>query len=211
MAFNDSRGLFESLLMDLPARWVNGWQGYQMHQTKPVQFARVAALGYSVPATLWTNDGEQLRAFAAQHPKAIFKPVQGGDETRRLTPAHLTDENLQALSLAPITVQAEIVGTNIRVFVAGERVFACEVRTPTLDYRQDHAAELLVHTLPGEMIEQSLQIARTLSLVWTGIDYRLTPDGQYVFLEANPSPMFLGFEAQTGLPLTAALGELLMK
>ena len=38
----------------------------------------------------------------------------------------------------------------------------------------------------------------------------LTADGQYVFLEANPSPMFLGFEAQTGLPLTAALADLLL-
>jgi hypothetical protein len=32
-----------------------------------------------------------------------------------------------------------------------------------------------------------------------------------VFLEANPSPMFLGFERRSGLPLTEALGELLLK
>jgi hypothetical protein len=30
-----------------------------------------------------------------------------------------------------------------------------------------------------------------------------------VFLEANPSPMFLGFEKATGLPLTEALVKLL--
>ena len=33
---------------------------------------------------------------------------------------------------------------------------------------------------------------------------------RHVFLEANPSPMFLGFEARTGLPLTAALTTLLV-
>jgi len=31
-----------------------------------------------------------------------------------------------------------------------------------------------------------------------------------VFLEANPSPMFLGFEERTGLPLTESLTELLV-
>jgi D-alanine-D-alanine ligase-like ATP-grasp enzyme len=41
------------------------------------------------------------------------------------------------------------------------------------------------------------------------MDFRLTADGRYVFLEANPSPMFLGFEKATGLPLTEALVKLL--
>ena len=59
------------------------------------------------------------------------------------------------------------------------------------------------------MEERCRLIARALHLVWTGIDFRLTPEGRYVFLEANPSPMFLGFEARCGLPLTEALIELL--
>lgn len=209
IAFNDARGLWESLLIGLEARWVNGWQGYQLHQTKPVQFARVAALGVKVPLTLWTNDPEELRRFVAEHEQLIFKPVQGGDETRRLTTMHLSPENLATLAASPITVQPLIEGTNIRVFVAGEQVLACEVRTAELDYRQDPAAELFVHALPRGIEQQAREIARALELVWTGIDYRLTPQGEYVFLEANPSPMFVGFESQTGLPLTAALAELL--
>ena len=54
-----------------------------------------------------------------------------------------------------------------------------------------------------------LDAARALDLLWTGIDLRLTPEGRYVFLEANPSPMFLGFESRSGLPLTDALADLL--
>src|SRR5690349_7813496 len=34
IAHNDSRGLFESLLIQLPVRWVNSWTAYQSHQTK---------------------------------------------------------------------------------------------------------------------------------------------------------------------------------
>jgi hypothetical protein len=42
------------------------------------------------------------------------------------------------------------------------------------------------------------------------MDFRLTPDGRYVFLEANPSPMFMGFESRCGLPLTDSLIDLLL-
>ncbi len=209
IAENDSRGLFESLLIHLPARWVNGWQAFQLHQTKPVQLARVAALGARIPKTLLTNDPQMLVQFAQQHGPCIVKPVQGGDETRRLAPEHLTLENLDNLRYAPITIQTEAPGTNIRVFVAGDEVLACEVRTPQLDYREDLQAELLVHPLPADVRALSLHIARALELRWTGIDFRLTPSGEYVFLEANPSPMFLGFQEATGLPLGDALVRLL--
>jgi hypothetical protein len=35
-----------------------------------------------------------------------------------------------------------------------------------------------------------------------------TPDGDYAFLETNPSPMFKGFEKYSGLPLTESLAAL---
>ena len=41
IAQNDARSLFESVLIDLPTRWVNGFGAFQLHQTKPVQLARV--------------------------------------------------------------------------------------------------------------------------------------------------------------------------
>lgn len=210
IAQNDARGLFESLLIELAARWVNGWDAFRLHQTKPVQLARVAALGVRVPSTLITNDAAMVRDFAQRHARTIVKPVQGGDHTQPLTAAHLRPENLANLHYAPITLQDEMPGTNVRVFVAGDRLLACEVRTSRLDYRADPEPELLVHGLPDEMQATSRRIARELALLWTGIDFRLTPEGEYVFLEANPSPMFLGFEAQTGLPLSAALADLLV-
>jgi len=209
IAGNDARGLFESLLIQLPARWVNGWRAFQLHQTKPVQLALVAALGVPIPATRLTNDPEAVREFVARHPQSIFKPVQGGAHTRRVTPAHLTDDNLRNLEFAPVTLQEEVPGTNIRVFVADARVLACEVRTDAIDFRDDVEAAIVPHPLPDDVAEQCVRAARALELVWTGIDLRRTPDGRYVFLEANPSPMFLGFEARSGLPLTACLAELL--
>jgi hypothetical protein len=210
IASNDSRGLFESFLIGLRTRWVNGWKGFKLHQTKPAALAMVAKLGMAVPETLLTNDPEQVRAFASRHPRTIFKPVQGGAHTRPLTPAHLTEENLINLAYAPVTLQDEIVGTNIRVFVAGKRVLACEVVADTLDFRDTEDPRILRHELPPQMDAMCRRIAATLELVWTGIDLRQTREGQYVFLEANPSPMFLGFQKRCALPLTESLTALLL-
>jgi hypothetical protein len=207
---NDARGLFESLLIRLPARWVNGWAAFQLHQTKPVQLARAAARGAAVPATILSNDQEEVRAFAERHPRCIFKPVQGGAHARRVTPAHLSAENLGNLAHAPVTLQEEVGGTNVRVFVAGERVLACEVRSEHLDYRDSADPIIVAHDLPGDVARLCREVAADLELLWTGIDLRLTPEGRYVFLEANPSPMFLGFESRSGVPLTDALTDLLL-
>ena len=209
IAQNDARSLFESLLINLPCRWVNGWNGFQLHQTKGAALARVAKLNVAVPATLLANDADAIREFAQAHPCCIFKPVQGGAHTRRLTGEHLNAQNLANLAYAPVTLQEEISGTNIRVFVAGEKVLACEVASTEIDFRDDGAPQISPHELPPALVDQSQQIAQALDLIWAGIDYRLTPAGEYYFLEANPSPMFLGFEEQTGLPLTKALARLL--
>jgi hypothetical protein len=209
IAGNDARSLFESFLIRYPARWVNGWRAFQLHQTKPAQLALAAGLGVPVPATTLTNDPDTVRAFCARHPRTIFKPVQGGAHTRRVTAAHLRDDNLRNLTFAPVTLQEEVPGTNIRVFVAGRRVLACEVRSEQVDFRDTPNAPILPHSLPEEVAGWCLKVAQAMELLWTGIDLRRTPEGRYVFLEANPSPMFLGFESASGLPLTESLTALL--
>jgi len=209
VAQNDSRSLFESLLQMPQVRWVNGWHAFQLHQTKPLQLAMVAESGVPVPQTVLTNDADVVRRFVAEVPRCIFKPVQGGAHTRRVEPCHLSDDNLANLACAPITLQEEIPGTNLRVFIAGERAFALEVRTDAVDFRDDRHAGLLPCELSPQLETWSRQVAERLELLWTGIDWRRTPDGRLFFLEANPSPMFLGFQEATGLPLAESLEVLL--
>jgi glutathione synthase/RimK-type ligase-like ATP-grasp enzyme len=47
-------------------------------------------------------------------------------------------------------------------------------------------------------------------LIFSGIDIRRTPAGEYVFLEGNPSPMFSYFEKVTGYPISDRLVDLLL-
>jgi glutathione synthase/RimK-type ligase-like ATP-grasp enzyme len=188
---------------------VNSWAAYQSHQTKPAQLATLARAGIPVPATIVTNDPDAVRDFLHRHPHVVSKPVQGGAHARRLSMRELSAERLQNLSIAPISLQEEVIGESIRVFIAGDALHACEFETQALDYRDDPAARLKAIDLPQEVVADCRQTASLLGLVWTGIDLRRTGDGRFVLLEANPSPMFLGFEERTGLPLTTSLINLL--
>ena len=54
-------------------------------------------------------------------------------------------------------------------------------------------------------------MTRRLGLCYGAIDLVLTPGGDYVFLEINPSGQYLWVERATGLPLTAAICDYLAR
>jgi glutathione synthase/RimK-type ligase-like ATP-grasp enzyme len=211
MAVNDAMGLLRTVMQGTSMRWVNSWHAYQFHKEKPRQLAVVRQLGVTIPDTWVGNDAPAVLEFAQRHAKVIFKPVYGGAYIQPLTPQHLQLDRLRlALACSPITLQEYIPGTNIRTYVIGDRVYGAEIRSPSLDFRLDRGAELVPLGLPDSVVADCHAIAQALGLVWTAIDWRRRPDGQYVFLEANPSPMFIHFERQTQYPITQALVSLLL-
>ena len=211
IAFSDSMSVLRSLIQACPALWVNSWQAYQFHKEKPLQLSKVKQIGVKIPATLIGNDPDRVIEFSESHPKIIFKPVYGGTHTQLLTDFHLDRKRLNlALKLSPVTIQEYIPGTNIRSYVIADSVYSAEIRTHFIDFREDSTAELVPVEIPESVQKQCLAIAKALMLEWTAIDWRLSPEGEYVFLEANPSPMFVNFEHQTGFPITEKLVKLLM-
>lgn len=211
VAFNDSMSTMRSLMQACGTRWVNSWQAYQFHKEKPLQLSKAKQIGVTIPATLISNDPQEVREFVEVHQKVIFKPVYGGAHTKLVTEAHLEINRLtMALSISPVTIQEYIPGTNIRSYAIGESVYTAEIRSPALDFREDLEAELIPIDLPEAVRQQCLAISQAFMLEWTAIDWRVKPTGEYVFLEANPSPMFVHFERQTGFPITQELLDLLM-
>ncbi|MFM7447795.1 MAG: RimK family alpha-L-glutamate ligase [Leptolyngbyaceae cyanobacterium] len=211
IAISDSLCALRSLIQACPTRWVNSWRAYQFHREKPLQLAAVKRLGVPIPDTLISNDARKIQQFVQTRPCCIFKPVFGGAHTEFVTDAHLLLERMElALKLSPVTVQEYIAGTNIRSYVIGQSVYTAEIRSPSVDFRNDEKAELIPVILPNGVYKSCLEIARQLHLEWTAIDWRCSPQGDYVFLEANPSPMFIYFEKTTGYPITEKLVELLI-
>ena len=160
-------------------------------------------MGVKIPQTYVGNNIEDIKLAYKNLEKSIFKPVFGGAHTEILTESHLEAERVEAaLAKSPITVQEFIAGTNIRTYVIGERVISIELKSELADFRVDDEATLIVIDTPELIKNQAIEITKELYLNWTAIDWRRDKSGEYYFLEANPSPMFIGFEKQSCIPMS---------
>ena len=95
---------------------------------------------------------------------------------------------------------------DIRVFAfeSGE-IFPAKIAAKSVDFREDTSAKIEPVILPDKVCEDCIKILKLFGLKYSGIDIRLTPEGEYVFIEANPAPMFIHFENVTGFPISDTL------
>ncbi|HXL17796.1 MAG TPA: hypothetical protein VN961_09775 [Streptosporangiaceae bacterium] len=182
------------------------------NNSKPYQALLLGRVGLKVPTTLVTSDPADARAFQAEHGEVIYKSASGiRSIVRRLGPAQLA--RLALLRNGPAQFQAFVPGRNVRVHTVGDAVFATRIETDAVDYRYAHLDNLDVVmtpvTLPTAVRTSCLRAARELDLLFTGIDLKETPDGEYICFEINPCPGFSYYERHTGQPISTALANLL--
>lgn len=192
--------------------WCNPISAIELHRKKTYQLNLMAQNEIRVPKTLITNNKEDIEEFLdINNYKVIFKPVLGGASTQSISKNDLKQENLDLLVNSPVQFQEMIEGTDIRVYVIGKEIFSAEIRSNTLDFRDDENAQIVPVELPTKIKEDCFKIMSLFNLNYTGIDIRKTPQGEYVFIEANPAPMFIHFEKQSGYPISDTLIKLLKR
>lgn len=201
-----------SFFRSLPCRWINPPDAIEQHRLKARQLQLMHALGLRVPDTLVTNSPEALIAFYERHQRQVIcKPMASLGLLHKLADADLVPEKTRLLSLGPVQVQEFIEGTDIRVHVVGEQVFPTEILTRTEHYKTDAAMAIQPIILPESITTDCLRLARTMNLTLAGIDLRRTEAGEYVYFEANPSPQFMIYQERSGLPISDALADLLVR
>jgi glutathione synthase/RimK-type ligase-like ATP-grasp enzyme len=191
--------------------WINSPQAFMGHQFKVHQLHQAAQWGAKIPPTLLTNQASMLVDFWHNcQQQVIIKDLVNSTVPRRLTTADLTPDALLPLAHYPVFAQQWIEGVDIRVHVVGEQLFASAITSDTDCYKTDQAMRIQRHTLPDDVAHLTLQLAKGFDLKLAGIDYRLTPRGEYVFFEANPSPQYLIFEDQCQYAISECLARLLL-
>lgn len=119
---------------------------------------------------------------------------------------------------APVIYQPNVPKLfDVRVTIVGEEIFAAAIDsqvepTARTDWRQTaHDLKHERHSLPIEVERGCLRLMRELGLVFGALDFVLTPDGRYVFLEINPNGQWLWIEDKLGFPITRQVAAWLMR
>lgn len=211
----ENRAGFRGLLATVP--WLNSPDAIRRAEHKPLQLTSAAQVGLDVPATLLTNDPDEVRAFAKEHDALIYKPLTSGllEDGRIIyaSPADVTD--LGGVELSMNMFQEAIPKDHeLRVTVVDGHIFTARIDALTDTGRQDWRADYrnLTYT-PAELPERTKTQLRflllKLGLRFAAVDMIVTPEGRHVFLEANPNGQFAWIEDETGLPISSAIADVL--
>lgn len=205
ITIREKTSALESFLYSLEPICYNSLQAVELHKLKGIQSKLMHENGIRIPHTTITNDKDALEKFYIENNKnIIYKPVRGGAYTKKLEEKDFL--RIDSLKNCPCQLQEFIDGVDIRVyaFETGE-IFAGEIVAKTIDFRADNNADINKVNLPKKIQKDCLKILKLLGLKYSGIDIRLSKTGEYVFIEANPAPMFYYFEKVTGYPITDTL------
>jgi glutathione synthase/RimK-type ligase-like ATP-grasp enzyme len=191
-------------------------------EDKTAQLLVAAELGMQVPDTLITNSLEDAQAFATEHrDRLIYKPIRHTDYeidgepvtvwTKPVSAAELDDSIGMTMHLFQEKINKV---TDWRITVIGDDVFTVQIDAPDglLDWRYDYDA--LTYTavdILDELTDQLHAYLKRFGLAFGCFDFGITADGEPVFFECNPNGQWAWLEPPTGLPMTAALADLLSK
>lgn len=224
---SESRVVLEALGPLLEGRWAPATpQGIRAAGLKPTQLTEAASCGLTIPRTLVTNDPAAFARFYEEtNGRMVSKTLQARrtdiDGVPRFAYTHRVSRrdatNLSALRNGPVLLQEAISkALEIRATVAGGTVIAAEVDSQASmatreDWRRMTEPRLRwrPHALPPAVRDGLLRLHERLGLRFSGTDLILTPDGEYVFLEANPGGDWLFVEDATGLAITDAVADLM--
>jgi hypothetical protein len=214
------RYLIEGMLLGLErdALVVNNLVS-QRAAVKPYQLDVACRIGLPIPETLITSDPDDASAFIERHDgRVIHKTINSAPGPLLETKQWEEKDRhwLSSLPVSPTIFQKRIEGpADVRATVVGDAVFAALVESTTTsphpDSRLDRDANVTTHDLPKKIIHGIKALMRELDLRFATVDFKVKSNGDLVFLELNPQGQFLYIEILTGLPISAAVAQLLCR
>lgn len=224
---HENRAAFLGSLLGLNGRWMSYPAAVWRAEFKPFQLSLAHALGIPIPPTVITNDPSMVRRAYAEFGQLIVKPTRSGHVvhgaqdfaifTSRVLEEHL--DQVDSARWSPAIYQTLIPKRfDIRITIVGRKVFAAAIDSQSdpaaaIDWRQTENPKLPHHAidLPQDLCQRLLRLMDSLQLTFGAIDMIQTTEGDYVFLEVNPSGQWLWLDDMLDLGISNAIAEWLAK
>ena len=230
-SIQESRVTVRGLLASLQAFYLDPIIKIEKAKNKQLQLKIAQKIGLDIPRNLTTNNPEAVREFAQTCTEGMIAKMLSsfaiyGDRgqekvvfTNQVKPEEI--ENLDGLHLCPMTFQEQIPkALELRTIIVGDRSFTASIDSQSNqkarhDWRRQGMAMIenwKAHKLPEDVREKLLKLMKYFGLNYGAIDFILTPDGRYVFLEINPVGEFFWLECCSPyFPISQSIAELLLR
>lgn len=210
-------------LYALPVTWVNRPDADGIAAHKPGQLPVAAWCGLRTPRTLIATDPDAARAWCKSvDGPVVCKPLMGGPlnypdgrRNRVLTNVIDPEDIDDTVALTAHLFQEWIPKAHeVRLTVVGARMFAAEIHTDSetgrIDWRGDYdALSYKACAVPEKVRESVMGWPRHFGLNFGAFDFAVTPAGEWVMFECNPSGPWSWIQDKTGLPIAGAIADLL--
>src|SRR5690606_19022389 len=217
-AWSEANEALLGLWYSLHCYWMNPPWADEVGQRKVRQLQLARSLGLPVPETLITNDPARARDFVASHApggvvrKAFRNIAEAPRETSVVSEADL--RLIDTVRFAPVIFQRFVpADLDLRVTYVDGELFPAAIRSRP-EYQTDYRlgvghAQVLPYELPDDVAARLRCLMDALDLRFGGIDMRVTPEGEHVFLEVNPAGEYLFVTERTGQPVPQAIAAAL--
>ncbi|MEK7546046.1 MAG: MvdC/MvdD family ATP grasp protein [Patescibacteria group bacterium] len=202
-------------------RWISPHLNVRQAENKPYQLHAAAGIGFELPDTLISSEPDKVRSFwRACGGSAVVKLLASSPMDDKAVFTNVLEERhlagIERVKSSPAIFQKLVPKREeLRITVVGQNVFAAAIDSQvaeetSTDWRHP-VASLPVRptTIPSDIAEKCVSLVARLGLRYGGIDMIRTPEGRHVFLEINPNGQWHWVQEKTGLPIGAAIADLL--
>ena len=229
----EAAGFLSFLLHDVSDRFSIGHHLYDRSAASKMRQLRLAqALGMNVPATCFSNRKDDVLLFSRSFEYVMLKSIESdnvwlGDEKeyvffgQKVESASLEEQPQAAFSQTVNFVQEYVEKQyELRATVVCDKVFACKIDSQRMeeekgkvDWRQGYEYGLRYepYELPDAVKLFCFSFLQEMHLNFGCFDFIVTPQNRFVFLECNPNGQWLWIEQETGMRISQAIAECLMK
>ncbi len=183
------------------------------NSSKPYQAQIIKRYGLKTPPTVITNKPSVAINFYEKHKSVIYKSISGVRSI--VKELDITEvDRLEKIKYCPVQFQARLSGFDVRVHVVGKETVATKILTTGVDYRyakrEGGETELEPFEISDNVKHACVRISAALGLDFTGIDLRMTDDGDVYCFEVNPMPGYSYYESNTGQGISDVLADYLL-
>lgn len=229
----EAGGFLSFLLYYLGDRFSIGHHLYDRRAASKMWQLKIAQeLGMKVPATCFSNRKTDIVSFASNYEYIALKPIEADSlwldneeeyvfYNRKVKTTSLFDQPETAFSQTVSYVQEYIEKSfELRITVVCDECFACKIDSQSMDedigkvdWRQgyDYGLRHEVFKIPDSIQSFCKRFLSRMHLNFGSFDFIVTPQNDYVFLECNPNGQWLWIELKTGMKISAAIAEALIK